>query len=967
MALKRRTDDENSAHERWIGQGAPRCSACCRPGFRVASRGHPCALFPVDDREQGVARPWERIDVTPGRQSGAQPPWHALSVEDTLGELVTTARGLSRAEARSRLERQGENVLEAVSPAGALEVLLHQFRSPLIYILGIATVVTLLLEEFIDASAIAAVLLLNAVIGFTQERRAEASVRALMKLVSPRARVLREGREWDLDSRELVPGDVVLVESGVRVPADLRLMSVNSLQVDESLLTGESVPVQKSAEPLPEPDRMLADRLNMAYAGSIVASGRARGVVVATGMGTELGTIAGHMRLQDIPETPLQHRMSRFATLIGVVAALAAAGAFGLGVARGESASQMFTVAVALAVSAIPEGLPVAFTITLALGVRRMARRSAIVRRLPAVETLGSTTIICSDKTGTLTGNRMTVREVWTGGRTYRIEGDAVAPVDQHDLDVAPLVEHQALYQTLLAGVLSSEAEIYRVEGNLESQGDPTETALLVAAANLGIEPEEARQTYRSVIEAPFESERQYSASLRQRDDRNIVFVKGSPEKLIGMSRTALGDAGVAPLEPNAAHEVVDAMAERGLRVLAMAYCEIHDSDADLTSLDGLVFLGLQGLLDPPRSGVREAIAGCREAGIRVVMVTGDHVATASAIARELGIASARPAVLTGRDLEAIGDVELERRVAGIDVYARAAPEHKLRIVNALRRTGEVVAVTGDGVNDAPALRAADIGIAMGKGGTDVAREAADMVLADDNFVTIYAAVEEGRTTFGNIRKVTFFLVSTGAAEIVAILASVALGWPVPLLAAQLLWLNLVTNGLQDVALAFEPGERGTLKRPPRPRGEGIISPLLWERTVLSGLVMAAGTLALFRWELDTTGSEDSARTVALTTMVLFQVMHVGNSRSEWVSAFAKSPFSNPFLFAATGAALTVHVVALYLPPTQFVFRIEPLELEAWGRMVLVALGVVVTVEAHKFVRGGLRPYLGLHTAEAAG
>jgi Ca2+-transporting ATPase len=883
-------------------------------------------------------------------REGKARAWHTVAAGELAAELGSGPHGLSVAEAKARLDEHGPNAIEEVPPPGALSILIHQFRSPVIYILVVATVVTLFLEEFVDAGVIAAVLMLNAIIGFTQERRAEASVRALMQLVSPRARVVREGREWEIESRELVRGDLVLLESGVRVPADLRLESVNNLRVDESLLTGESVSIGKQEEPLEDASLLLADRRNMAYAGSIVTTGRARGLVVATAMGTELGTIARHMRSQKVPETPLQRRMAQFARVVGIAVGLSSAAAFILGVLLGESVSQMFVVAVALAVAAIPEGLPVAFTITLALGVRRMARRNAIIRRLAAVETLGSTTVIGSDKTGTLTENRMTVREVWTAGRAFRLEGDSITPIDGGH-DIAAVAEHRPLYLTLLAAVLSNEAEFYREAGGFDSHGDPTEAALLIAAARLGIEPEEARHAYRSEIELPFESERQYSASVRRHEGRRLVFLKGAPERLLGMSSTEQTDEGEVPCDRTRVQDAVHLMAGRGLRVLAMAYRQIEEDGFDPTKPDRLVFLGLQGLVDPPRAGVRDAIAGCHGAGIRVVMITGDHADTASAIARELGIARDQDEVVTGLDLERWDDAELEQRVGKTSVYARAAPEHKLRIVQALQRQGEVVAITGDGVNDAPALRAADIGVAMGKSGTDVAREAADMVLADDNFVSIEAAVEEGRITFDNVRKVTFFLISTGAADILTILASVILNWPLPMVAAQLLWVNLVTNGLQDVALAFEPGERGVLQRPPRRRSEGIISPLLWERTVITGVVVAVGTLILFRWELDQTDSVEKARTVAVTTMVLFQMFHVGNVRSERLSAFAKSPLSNPFLFIGTSAALAIHIAALYFPWTQYILRVEPLEWEAWARMAAMAVTVIAAVELHKLVR----------------
>lgn len=872
----------------------------------------------------------------------------APAVEAALG---TDGAGLSAGEAARRLAELGPNQLEEEPPTPAIAVLARQFRSPLIYILVAATVVTVLLAEYIDAAVIAFVLALNAVIGFTQERKAEGAVRALMQLVVPHARVVRAGQEWQIDSRELVPGDVVLLEPGARVPADLRLTAATGLQVDESLLTGESLPVNKCTSPVSEA-ASLADRASMAYTGSVVTSGRGRGAAVATGTHTELGAIAGLIRSEATVATPLQRRMASFAKIVGLAVGVASIVAFASGVALGGPADDMFLTAVALAVAAIPEGLPVVFTITLALGVRRMARRNAIVRRLPAVETLGSTTVIGSDKTGTLTQNRMTVQQVWTGGRLYSV-GEAGAGLVV-DGEPASLDERPGLHRTLLAGVLTNEAEAYHTDAGPQFTGDPTEAALLVSAMAAGIEPDEARDAYPAFAEIPFEPARRYSASLRSRHGEHMLFVKGAPERVAAMCSDMLTDAGPAPIDRADVQDASHRMAETGLRVLAMAYRELPeplDDPAELAEPDSLLFLGLQGMMDPPRHGVGDAVAACRAAGIRVVMITGDHAATARAIAERIGIADEHSEVLTGSDLDLLADDQLRERARTVSVYARASPEDKLRIVRALQQLGNAVAVTGDGVNDAPALKAADIGIAMGRSGTDVAREAADMVLADDNFVSIIAAVEEGRVTFDNIRKVTFFLVSTGAATIAAILFGVWAQWPLLMLPAQLLWLNLVTNGLQDVALAFEPGEKTTLQRSPRPAREGVVSSLLWERTLIAGLVMAAGTLVLFRWELDRTGSLEGAQTVALTTMVVYMAFHVGNARSETTSLLRLSPVSNPFLFVATLSALAIHVASLYLPPTQYILRVEPIEAAAWVRIVAVATSILVAMELHKLIR----------------
>jgi magnesium-transporting ATPase (P-type) len=891
--------------------------------------------------------------VTPsGDVEQSSEAWHAAAVSEVERALGTGSRGLSGAEASARLSVHGPNRLEEEPPPSPVVVFVRQFRSPLIFILLVAMVVTLLLAEYLDAVVIGLVLLLNAVIGFAQERKAEGAVRALMQLVVPVARVIRDGEDQEVDSRELVVGDVVLLESGVRVPADLRLTSASALRVDESLLTGESVPVSKGVEPVPA-EAALPERSSMVYTGAVVTTGRGSGVVVATGNSTELGSIAGLVRAEGVTETPLQRRMDRFARIIGMVVGVAALVVFVSGLILGTSVHDMFLVAVAVAVSAVPEGLPVAVTITLAVGVSRMANRKAIVRRLPAVETLGSTTVIGSDKTGTLTMNQMTVQEVWTPGRRFRLVGEGSSGEFMDGDGWIPMDRHQAYALTLLTGVLTNEADVHRRGDEVVAAGDPTEVALLFSAMVGGVDPRAARTANPLFAEIPFEPDRQYSASVRSSTSGHRVFVKGAPERIVGMCSEMLTEDGPVPLDPETVLAEAADLAGRGHRVLAFAYRELPTDLSEPGHFGepaGLTLVGLQGMLDPPRAGVREAVAACQEAGIRVVMITGDHALTAATIADQVGIDSTGGGVLTGAELAVIDDEELSRRLVDTSVFARVSPEDKLRIVNQFKARGDVVAVTGDGVNDAPALKAAEIGVAMGEKGTDVAREASDMVLADDNFVTIVAAVEEGRVTFDNIRKVTFFLVSTGAAEIAAILTAVWLQWPLVFLPAQLLWLNLVTNGLQDIALAFEPAEKDVLRRRPRRRGGGVLDRRMWERVVVAGLVMAAGTLTLFRWELDLTGSLSKAQTVALTTMVVYQVFQAGNARSETESVFRVSPFSNRLLFAATAAALGIHIAALYFPPTQLLLRVEPIEPAAWIRIVLIATSVLVAMEIHKYL-----------------
>lgn len=892
----------------------------------------------------------------------AQHACHAMDTDDVMSLLETGTDGLSATEAERRLERHGRNELQQEEPQPALKILLNQFTSPLIYILLAAAAATIVIGEYIDTGVIAAVLVLNATVGFIQERKADRSVHALMQLAAPKAAVLRDGERTELDSAYVVPGDVVVLDAGSRVPADVRIVDASALQIDESLLTGESAPVTKTTESVDE-DALVSERTSIGHMGSVVTSGRGRGVVVATATSTELGQISEQIHEERQLESPLSLRIRRFANIIAVAVAAAAVATFLLGVVIGESVTEMFLTAVALAVAIVPEGLPVALTVAMALGVRRMARHNALIRKLPAVETLGSANVIGSDKTGTLTENRMTVQRVWAGGRMYGLHSDdddaeqAEKPDDTVRAD--QLGEDDPLATVLMAGVFTNEARLKAGEGDEpEIDGDPTEAALLMSARDAGLEPDELREGHPLVVDLPFEPDLKYSLAVREHGDGQRLWLKGAPERVLEFATKMIGDGEVVDVDHDAVLDSANTLAHDGLRVLAMAYRDLDGtvSENDEPPEPGeLVLAGLQGMVDPPREGVREAIDGCREAGARVLMITGDHATTARAVALGLDLIDDEDAtVLTGHDIEALDDDTLAERVREVQVYARVSPEHKHRIVTALRDQGRVTAVTGDGVNDAPALRAAEIGVAMGQSGTDVAREASDMVLADDNFVSIYRAVEQGRIVFDNVRKVTFFLVSTGVAAIVAILYSLVARLPLPFLPAQLLWLNVVTNGLQDVALAFEPGDKGVLRRKPRPRDEPVVPWVLWERTLFTGATMAAGSLVMFTWSLGLDQSIEQARTVALTTMVIFMAFHVYNSRSEWQSVFTMNPARNPFLLAATVGALVVHVLALHWGPTQFVLRVEPVEEPlTWLRMVAIACLVLLVSELHKLLRRG--------------
>jgi magnesium-transporting ATPase (P-type) len=885
----------------------------------------------------------------------------SIAAEQVLAELGSSEHGIASEEAERRLQRWGPNRLEEEAGPGALAILARQSRSPLIYLLLAAAVVTVALGEYVDAAVIGFVLVFNATIGFVQEFRAARSLEALRRLARARARVLRDRRERDVEAEALVPGDVVLIEPGARIPADARVLHSTALEVDESLLTGESATVAKHARTL-EPDAALADRHNMLFQGTTATRGHARALIVATAADTELGRIAGAVQALPETRTPLQRQISGIARLIGIAVPAIALLGFLLGAAAGEQTDELFLAMVALAVAAIPEGLPIVLTVVLAISVSRMASQRALVRQLPAVETLGSCSVIGSDKTGTLTQNRMTVERIFAGGRRYEVTGTGYAGHGRIHAGEQPadLDGDEVLRLALSAAVLCNEATAIEGEGELEGElevsGDPTEIALLVAGTKAGLFRDELEEERPRVAAIPFDAERRFAATFHRDDGRELVFVKGAPERVLAMCTQA---AGSPHLDRERIIAEAEEMAAAGLRVLAGAYrsddAGSARSDRPDAELVDLVFLGLYGMMDPPREEAKAAVEGCQSAGIRTIMITGDHAATALAIARELGIVGGGAEAITGRDLDRLDDHELERTVADVAVFARVAPEHKLRIVQALQRRGEVVAVTGDGVNDAPALKAADIGVAMGRSGTDAAREAADMVVTDDNFASIFAAVEQGRIAFDNVRKTTSYLLAGSLAAVLAVLISLLFRFDLPFRPAQLLWLNLVCYGIQDVALAFEPGERGVLGRPPRRRGEGLVSRVLWERIAIVGTLMAAGVLAIFLLQLDRGTSLDQARTIAVTQLVVFMVLHVGNSRSEYLSVFRKSPLSNRFLFVGTALALSVHIAALHLPFTQFALGFEPFPLNVWAAIVATALSVIVAVEVHKRIRGPAR------------
>ena len=873
---------------------------------------------------------------------------HHLSASEALRALgADPDRGLAAAEAERRLHRYGPNVLPRVERRGPLARLLLQFHHPLIYTLLVAAAITYALGHTVDASVIVGVVLANAAIGFVQEARAERALDALASMISVEATVVRDGTARTVPSTAVVPGDLVMLAPGEKVSADLRLLRTRALQVDESALTGESVPVTKAAGVLPE-ETLLGDRSNMAYSGTLVTAGEGAGAVVATGAGTELGDIHRLVGATTQTVTPLTRKLAGFSRQLTVLILGLAAVTFGIGVAQGEGVPDMLVAAVALAVGAIPEGLPAAVTITLAVGVARMARRGAIVRRLPAVETLGSTTVICTDKTGTLTENAMTVQAVLAGGRQYEVRGVGYGPDGEIALDGSPVVaaDHPALLRCLTAGLLCGDGDAVRRDGSWEAVGDPTEAALVVAARKAGLERERALwESPRSGV-VPFESERRFMATVH---DGGTAYVKGAVERVLAMCDRAVGPAGdQVPLDAEEVLATADTMGARGQRVIAFAHGEVS-SDDDLAEPRGFAFAGLEGMTDPPRTDAAAAVKACQEAGVAVKMITGDHAATAAAVARSVGLPGTR--IVTGREIADASDEELADLGRAASVFARVSAEQKLRLVRALQSRGEIVAMTGDGVNDAPALRQADIGVAMGLGGTEVAREAADIVLADDDFATIKAAVEEGRHTFDNLQKFIAWTLPTnvglGLLIVVAVLAAVTL----PVLPVQVLWVNMTTAVLLGLTLAFERVEPGVMRRPPRRPSEPLLTRGLSIRVLLVSALLLAASFGLFEFERRHGASPGEARTVAMNVFVAVQIFYLFTCRSLTASARRLGVFSNRWLLAGVGLTVALQLLLTYWPPMHTLFHTAPIDAADWLRVVLVGVAVWVLVEGEKALR----------------
>jgi len=892
--------------------------------------------------------------------------WHHHEISEVARLLATDCRhGLSAAEVARRQAKYGPNAVTARGGTPEWKRFLLQFHAPLVYILLAAVVVTLFLHEWVDAAVISAVVLVNAIIGFFQESKAEKAIAALDKLVLTETTVRRDGRRQRIPSVELVPGDVVLLQSGDRVPADLRLSEVHNLQVDESPLTGESLPVAKHPDPL-DRDVVLADRRNQAFAGTLVTSGQAEGVVWAIGDKTETGRIAWLIAEAVELSTPLTRKIAAFSRLLLWLILGLAAATFAIGVLRAEPAVEMFKAAVALAVGAIPEGLPAAVTIVLAVGVNRMARRRAILRKLPAVETLGSTTVICSDKTGTLTQNEMTVQRILAGGRDYELGGIGYDPKggirrdDQPvDVDAEP-----ALLECLRAGVLCNESELVSGEdGRTRIQGDPTEAALLVAGAKAGLHHAATHDDHPRLAMIPFESEHMFRATLHQREGEAgpVIYKVGALERLLERCEDQLGpDGAIAPLDRDELRARAEAMAAEGLRVIALARRH-PPTDHDRLEHDhvagGLTLLGLQGMIDPPRQEAIDAVANCRRAGIRVKMITGDHAVTARVIAARIGIADDGEdgiRAVTGRELERVPDDELPALARDTEVFARVAPEQKLRLVDALQRAGQVVAMTGDGVNDAPALKQADIGVAMGVAGTDVAKGAADMILADDNFATIEAAVEEGRGVFDNLRKFIVWTIPTNLGEGGIILVSILLGLTLPVLPVQVLWVNMATAVLLGLMLVCEPKERDLMQRPPREPSRPLLTYPLFMRTGLISLFIIGGGIWLFFHEMRQAGETiEEARTAVVNVIVFVEIAYLFSCRSLSHSLFWIGVATNRAVLLGALTMALAQLAFTYAPVMNTLFHTHPLGADSWARILGVAALSFLAVELEKWIRFG--------------
>jgi Ca2+-transporting ATPase len=868
--------------------------------------------------------------------------YYNYSVKKTFEELKTSEKGLSKKEAEKRLEKCGFNEIKEKKKISPFSIFLSQFRSPLIIILLIAVVITLSIGEEKDAILISIIVLFNAIFGFVQEYKAEKSIEALKKFASLKATVLRNGEEQRIDARELVPGDIIFLEEGKKIPADARVIESISMQAHESALTGESTSVSKNIDII-KGKKEIASQSNIVFSGTIITKGRGKAVVLRTGMKTEIGKIAEMMQAEKEEITPLQKTFGNLGKWLGIAALLICIVIFALGILRGNPWLEMFINAIALAVAAIPEGLPAVVTITLTLGVTRLVKKNALMRKLHSVETLGSTNVICTDKTGTLTKDEMTVKEIFANSKIIKVTGQGYSKkrsfVDSKPSD----------YELLLKiSTLCNNSTLHQNK----TFGDPTETALLVCALKAGMSREELEHTCPRLHEIPFDSERKMMTTVNKDKNKKFAFVKGAPKIIIDKCSYYYENGKIKKLDKKKKDEFLEKnrdMASRALRVLAMAYRELPSkikySEENIEK--NLVFAGFTGMIDPPRPEIKQAIALCRRAGIRVMMLTGDQKTTAKAIALQIGLIEEDENVISGRELMELSKSKLDKIVNEVNVFARISPKDKIGIVDSLKKQGNVVAMTGDGVNDAPALKKADIGIAMGITGTDVSKEASDMILTDDNFASIVNAIEEGRGIYDNIKKFVEYLLSSNLGEILVIFMAMVLGFPLPLVAVHLLWINLITDGFPALALGVDPKEQGIMERKPRKKEESIFSRNILLRMAYVGAIMCIGTLFIFNLYKD---SLDYARTMAFCTLMMFQMFNVLNCRSEKNSLFKVGIFSNLYLAGAIALSVVLQILVIHTGLSKF-FSVVPLSAIEWLYIVLVSSSVFVIVEIVKFFK----------------
>ncbi|MFT7820213.1 calcium-translocating P-type ATPase, SERCA-type [Bacillus siamensis] len=876
--------------------------------------------------------------------------FHEMGQTDLLKATNTSIKqGLTEKEVKKRLEKHGPNELQEGKRTPAIVVFFAQFKDFMVLVLLVATLISGFLGEYVDAVAIMAIVFVNGVLGFFQERRAEKSLHALKELSTPYVSALRDGSWKKIQSKELVPGDIVKFSSGDRIGADVRIVEAKSLEIEESALTGESIPVVKQADKLRKPDVSLGDINNMAFMGTIVTRGSGVGVVVGTGMNTAMGKIADMLESAGNLSTPLQRRLEELGKILIIIALLLTVLVVAVGVLQGHELYSMFLAGVSLAVAAIPEGLPAIVTVALSIGVQRMIKQKSIVRKLPAVETLGCASVICSDKTGTLTQNKMTVTHMWSGGKTFKVSGIGYEPAGvftRDEREIKPKDE-KMLEQMLVFGALCNTSEIELKDGHYVLDGDPTEGALLTAARKGGYSNDWLSEQYRVVAEFPFDSVRKMmTVIVEDKEKKRFVITKGAPDVLIERSSHMMHGGRSAPFSEEKkaeAEAVLKELASQALRTIAIAYKPLNPGEKPTMEQaeKNLTILGLSGMIDPPRPEVRQAIKECREAGIKTVMITGDHVETAKAIAKDLRLLPKKGRVMDGKTLNKLSEKELTETVDDIYVFARVSPEHKLKIVKAFQENGHVVAMTGDGVNDAPAIKQADIGVAMGVTGTDVAKEASSLILVDDNFATIKSAIKEGRNIYENIRKFVRYLLASNVGEILVMLFAMLLALPLPLVPIQILWVNLVTDGLPAMALGMDQPEDDLMRRKPRHQKEGVFARKLGWKVISRGFLIGAATILAFIVVYHRNPENlPYAQTVAFATLVLAQLIHVFDCRSE-TSVFSRNPFENIYLLGAIVSSVFLMAIVIYYPPLQPIFKTVPITPGDW--MLILGMSGIPT------------------------